>query len=193
MISIKLGQAPAGFWCFISVCRQCRWLPECICCWQHKGDWQKWCVAWKQQKCLLLNFAALIGDKVIQIPLCFQNKNVLKHFSSCSERGQLQLQFRADGFLSRRLWYNHAPSQAQWTPQCPPLASSWTAPQTVLTCHRLVLYWDHPHILTAAHGYIQPNGEVSSAAANRDPTGKRQFNLQWAKAAADIYYSCTFI
>lgn len=43
---------------------------------------------------------------------------------------------------------------------------------TAITCHRLVLCWDRPRILTAARGYTPPGGAVSSVAANRDPTGK---------------------
>lgn len=39
----------------------------------------------------------------------------------------------------------------------------------LVTGHMLVLCWDLPRILTAAHGYTLPGGEASLDAANTDP------------------------
>lgn len=44
----------------------------------------------------------------------------------------------------------------------------------MITCHRLVLCWGPPRILTEARGYTPPSAEVSSAAASRDPTGEKE-------------------
>lgn len=44
----------------------------------------------------------------------------------------------------------------------------------LVTGHMLVLCWGPLHILTAAHVYTLPGGEVSSDAANTDPGTQSQ-------------------